>query len=256
MFRPQLTLLFALAISASASAQITPIGPFTGSQSEGFETQPSGFYTCLPNRVFNATADLCTPHSTGANVTSGWSFICQINPYSGNMLFGSASVAAEYRFDTPAQRFGGMFGNNYNVDDGLAVFYDAAGNQLASLTIDAPANCSWTWNGWDAGAGPLIKRVVIWGPVLPDGGFMMMDDMEVDYAPSPPATYTCTPGDPGITVCPCANPPTGANRGCDNKAATGGASITGTGLNSVANPTLAFTTANENASVGSVLLQG
>jgi len=71
-----------------------------------------------------------------------------------------------------------------------------------------------------------------------------------------PATYTCTPGDPGINLCPCSNPPTGSNRGCNNKDNTGGASITGTGSNSLATPTLAFTTANENATVGSVLLQG
>jgi hypothetical protein len=71
-----------------------------------------------------------------------------------------------------------------------------------------------------------------------------------------PATYTCTPGDPGIGTCPCGNPPTGANRGCNNKGATGGASITGSGVASVGAPTLTFTTANENATVGSVLIQG
>jgi hypothetical protein len=71
-----------------------------------------------------------------------------------------------------------------------------------------------------------------------------------------PATYTCTPGDPGINTCPCSNPPTGANRGCNNKGATGGASISATGSNSLTTPTLTFTTANENASVGSVLIQG
>jgi hypothetical protein len=71
-----------------------------------------------------------------------------------------------------------------------------------------------------------------------------------------PATYTCTPGDPGINVCPCSNPPTGANRGCNNKGNTGGASITGAGVASVGASTLAFTTANENATVGSVLIQG
>ncbi len=71
-----------------------------------------------------------------------------------------------------------------------------------------------------------------------------------------PATYTCTPGDPGISLCPCSNPPTGSNRGCDNQQATGGASITGSGTASVSSSSLVFTTAGENASVGSVLIQG
>jgi hypothetical protein len=71
-----------------------------------------------------------------------------------------------------------------------------------------------------------------------------------------PATYTCTPGDPGINLCPCSNPPTGSGRGCNNKAVTGGASIVGAGSNSVGTPTLTFTTAGENPTVGSVLIQG
>jgi len=257
MYRPPLSLLIALALSASASAQITTIGPFTGSQSEGFETQPSGAFTaCVTGRVFNNTGDLCTPGNTGCNITAGWGYYCQINPNSGNELFGSAAGYCKYTFDTPPKRFGGYFGNNFNMNDGLAVFVGANGQPVASLVINAPANCSWTWNGWDLNAAPTIKWVEIWGPSLPAGDFMMMDDMEVDYAPSGPATYTCTPGDPGITTCPCTNPPTGANRGCNNKAATGGASITGVGSNSLAAPTVVFTTANENASVGSVLLQG
>src|SRR6187399_2261712 len=181
MFRPQLTLLVALAVSASASAQIAPIGPFVGSQSEGFETQGNGIYTCIAGRVFNDTADACTPHSLALYITSGWSFVCQIAPRSGIALLGSGDIAVEYTFDTPAQRFGGYFGNNYNVNDGMAIFFDSADNQIGSQVITAPADCTWNWNGWTAGAGPLIKRVEIWGPVLPQGGFMMMDDMEVDY---------------------------------------------------------------------------
>jgi len=89
-----------------------------------------------------------------------------------------------------------------------------------------------------------------------DGGTFVRWDLTIRTCQTAPATYTCTPGDPGISLCPCSNPPTGANRGCDNKDATGGASISGSGSNSLATPTLAFTTANENATVGSVLLQG
>ncbi len=61
-----------------------------------------------------------------------------------------------------------------------------------------------------------------------------------------PASYTCTPGDPGINLCP----------GCNNKGATGGASISASGTNSLAAANLVFTTADENPTVGSVLIQG
>ena len=74
--------------------------------------------------------------------------------------------------------------------------------------------------------------------------------------PLPVAQSRCSPGWEGVATCPCSNPPSGLDRGCDNKTATGGASITGSGSSSLANPTLTFTTANENPSVGSVLIQG
>jgi subtilisin-like proprotein convertase family protein len=89
-----------------------------------------------------------------------------------------------------------------------------------------------------------------------DGGTFVRWDLTIRTCQTAPATYTCTPGDPGINLCPCANPPTGPGRGCDNKGATGGASIAAAGSSSLTTPTLVFTTANENPTVGSVLIQG
>jgi hypothetical protein len=71
-----------------------------------------------------------------------------------------------------------------------------------------------------------------------------------------PATYLCDPGSGPTMACPCSNPPSGTGKGCDNSAATGGASITGAGNNSLATPTLAFTTAGERPSATSIVLQG
>jgi hypothetical protein len=72
--------------------------------------------------------------------------------------------------------------------------------------------------------------------------------------PSP--TSVCEPGAAGVLACPCSNPPAGLGRGCDNEQATGGASLTAAGLSRLSLPTLSFTTAGENATVGSVLIQG
>ncbi len=71
-----------------------------------------------------------------------------------------------------------------------------------------------------------------------------------------PVTYLCDPAVSGVIACPCSNPPTGSDRGCDSREATGGASITASGGSTLAAPTLVFTTAGENATVGSVLIQG
>jgi hypothetical protein len=66
----------------------------------------------------------------------------------------------------------------------------------------------------------------------------------------------CDPGTSGVIACPCVNPPAGSGRGCDNSAATGGASITSTGAASLASDTLVFTTAAQRPSGTTILLQG
>ncbi|MBK7641438.1 MAG: hypothetical protein IPJ19_00065 [Planctomycetes bacterium] len=68
--------------------------------------------------------------------------------------------------------------------------------------------------------------------------------------------YLCDPGTGGVIVCPCANPPTGSGRGCNNSAGTGGASIVAAGSNALATPTLVLTTAGEKPTATTILLQG
>lgn len=257
IFRPCLAFLSAAALASVASAQVAPIGPFMGSLSESFETQSGQFTQCVNGRVFNNTADLCTPGNSGCNIVGGWSFYCMIFADTGGQFFGSLAGYAEYSFDTPVQRFGGMFGNNVNVDDGIAVFFDASGNQLASLTIHAPANCTWNWNGWDAGSGPRIKRVQVWG-LSPqgNGGYLMMDSMQCDIGPGSGITELCLPGQGGTAICPCSNPPAGGSHACNNSSLTGGAVLSATGSASLGGDTLVFTTTNERPTATSVLLQG
>ncbi len=185
-------------LSATAFSQIVPTGQFTGQQSDGFETQNSpGFPLCIVGRVFNSTADLCDNSGASQNmhITSGWGFFCSIGPHGGGRFAGSAGGPAEYAFDQTATRFGGFFGTNSGVADARAEFYDAAGQLISTATVVCPADCTWTWNGWQVLGGPAIKRVKIVGiNGYNGGGFIDMDDMQVDYGtPCPgPVTY-CTP---------------------------------------------------------------
>jgi hypothetical protein len=173
----------AMALAASsASAQIVSAAQFTGQQSDGFETQNSpGFNTCVLGRVFNSTADLCDPTGNAMLITSGWGFQCSISPHAGSRFTGSAGGAAEYTFDAPATRFGGFFGTNCGTADGVVEFYDVGNVLISSHPITAPANCTWTWNGWQVTGGPAIKRAKVISNF--GGGFMDMDSMEVDYGP-------------------------------------------------------------------------
>ena len=93
---------FSLCLAATAAAQVTSIGPFSGDHSEGFETQPNNppFVQCIANRVFDATADLCGANGNASmHMTSSWSFMCQIFPHGGSRLFGSTGDPALFTFD-------------------------------------------------------------------------------------------------------------------------------------------------------------
>jgi Tol biopolymer transport system component len=70
------------------------------------------------------------------------------------------------------------------------------------------------------------------------------------------ATSLCDPGANGVIACPCANAPSGPGRGCNNSSATGGASISASGIAYLTSDTLVFTTSGEKPSATSIVLQG
>ncbi len=219
--RIALLLAVTVAFGGIATAQ-TPIGPFTGSESDGFETQQSGtFDPCIVGRVFNNNGDLCTPGSSGSHITGGWSFMCMIQEHGGARFTGSAGGAYEYTFDSPVSRFGGYFGSNAGPPGGgTANFYDAANNFLGSQVIVAPHDCTWTWNGWQDDSGAGFSRIEVPSNVF-GGAFLMMDDMEADFGGGGFGTTQCF-GDGSGTPCPCGNASAaGAMEGCANSTTTG-----------------------------------
>ena len=129
------------------------------------------------------------------HITSGWGFFCTIFPNSGGKLCASAGGPAEYTFDQPATRFGGMFGTNSGTADATMEFYDVSNNLISTQLASVPATCTWGWQGWQVVGGPGIKRVKIIGlNGFNGGGFIDMDDMQVDYGTPCPVPFTyCTP---------------------------------------------------------------
>jgi Tol biopolymer transport system component len=69
-------------------------------------------------------------------------------------------------------------------------------------------------------------------------------------------TSLCDPGLAGVVACPCGNPAGGSGRGCDNSSATGGASLSATGIAYLSIDNLVFTTSGEKPTATSILLQG
>jgi len=179
-----LSALVLAGLAGSAAGQVSPVGPFTGTFSEGFNLQTivNVFPVCVEDRVFSNTADLCAP-SGSAHITGGWGFECSIGPNFTPRLMASTGGAAVYTFDAPITRFGGYFGTNFNnnVTSGAsATFFDEANNQIGSpQTVNIDACGTYRWNGW-ASTTP-VKRIEILGlGAGSGGGYIMMDDMEYD----------------------------------------------------------------------------
>jgi hypothetical protein len=68
-------------------------------------------------------------------------------------------------------------------------------------------------------------------------------------------TSFCSPGSDSA-ACPCGNPPSGANRGCNNSSFTGGAQLSMTGHAALGSDTVQFTATGEKPTATSVFLQG
>ena len=112
------------------------------------------------------------------------------------------------------------------------------------------------------GAAPAISA---------DGQFVLFNSMATNLVPGDtnnaldvferehnPAgfTSTCQPGFAGVLPCPCANPPGGLGRGCDNSSATGGATLSAAGIARVSADSLVFQTSGERPTALSILVQG
>jgi len=69
-------------------------------------------------------------------------------------------------------------------------------------------------------------------------------------------TQFCSPGTGGVMPCPCGTPPGSSAQGCENSAATGGATLTATGAAYLSADTLTFTAGGECPTATSILLQG
>ncbi len=77
-----------------------------------------------------------------------------------------------------------------------------------------------------------------------------------DRSGGPNFLSRCDPGVGRVIACPCANPPSGPGRGCDNSGGTGGAVLSATGGTSLSSDSLVFATSGERPTATSVLLQG
>jgi hypothetical protein len=113
---------------------------------------------------------------------------------SAPYFFFSVDGAAEIAFDYEVQRFGGWFGTNQFFADANIEFLDEFDNVVASATATFPADCTWTWQGWDLGTSSIVRKVRISGTPIFTEGFVDLDDLQVDYVGIQPPVAYCTAG--------------------------------------------------------------
>jgi hypothetical protein len=81
-------------------------------------------------------------------------------------------------------------------------------------------------------------------------------DVFVDDRLASGFTSLCDPGLSGVIACPCANPPAGTGRGCDNSSSSGGAVLSASGIAYLSIDSLVFATSGEKPTALSIVLQG
>jgi hypothetical protein len=179
-------------VCGTTRAQLVPVGPFAGTNSEDFESQSlQSNVACIQERVFHDRVDLCSLFGGGCCIADAFTAVAISAPRSGVQLF-HADTVVEITFDRPARRFGGWFASDW-VGSGSATFLDASGQAIASESFQmspCSSGCAWTWNGWDAGSGPPMSAIIL-DTATATGGHFELEDLELDFACGFASTY-CT----------------------------------------------------------------
>lgn len=163
-------------------AQVTPIGPFTGTASEGFNVLPFN-PSYQQYSIMGGLGLVRNIHPSGAlkyeaSSTRGGDTVL---PHTG-VTFGGQIGISEWTFTQPLLRFGSYWENNSRFDDAVATFYDTNNNLVATLTVNDPKDAqAWTWNGWQFDV-PVNKFIITGNDTAFFSGFIWYDDATATFA--------------------------------------------------------------------------
>lgn len=171
-------------LALPAASQVVELPPFTGSQSEGFETQVAagmtGWQPCIVGGAFGQTVDVCSPLGDHLTVTQSWSLDCTASPLAGEYLAGvRAGSYVLLSFQEPVDRFGGHFAvNTSELGTVTAYFYGDTFQLLGERQLQLTSDCSWSWNGWESQGEPI--RFIELVHSLHGGGRLLFDELTLD----------------------------------------------------------------------------
>ncbi len=169
-------IVFAWLIGNAVQAQVTPIGPFTGTATEGFNVLPFD-PSYQQYSIMGGLGLVRNIHPQGAlkyemSSTRGGD---TVTPRTG-VTFGGQIGISEWTFTQPLFQFGAYWENNSRFDGAVATFYDTANTLVATLNLNDPKDAqAWTWNGWQFDV-PVNKFVITGNDTLFYSGFIWYDD--------------------------------------------------------------------------------
>jgi hypothetical protein len=196
--------------------------------------------------TFLATWQTHYPSSTtDDNVIAGYGqgcMVCHFNP-------GGGDGWNPYGWEIRTKFYAG-----YAIDDAIdaAEKWDSDANPSSWRNIiEINANTQPGWTPGPVNIEHMADGSVITGQMPP-----ALIAGTLDPTTPSPMVSMCDPGVGSVMTCPCGNPQSGLNRGCDNSSTTTGAALTAEGTASLAADTLVFTTGGEKPTALSVVLQG
>jgi Tol biopolymer transport system component len=174
----------------------------------------------------------------------------------GNAWSSSPAISADGRYVAFQSVASDLVANDTNGEMDIFVR-----DRLLGTTERASLSAGGTevhFGGWNPSISPDGRHVSFdsYGPDVVPGDTNGWNDIFLRDRATTTFPGLCDPGVNGVVACPCSNPADGPGRGCDNSAATGGASILASGTASLAADGVAFTTSGEKPTALSVVLQG
>ena len=136
----------------------------------------------------------------------------------------------------------------------------AGTTERVNLRWDGAPTNGWSYPDWEPPAISRNARFIAFASsaddLVPDDTNRQTDIFVRDRFGSPTFESACVPSGGGVPGCPCANPPSGRDRGCDNSAGTGGAVLSAEGGTFLSSDSLEFRVAGVPPNALSLLLQG
>lgn len=167
-----------------ASADVIPIGEFSGDAFETFEGIASpGSYSPVP--LFNGTGAMTDSLANIGVITFVWSGPGgAVEAYNGNLFGGTPAGSTLFTFSTPIRQFGGYMTTVSDIADGSITFRDVNGDEIDTLPLTATP-VVWGFQGWESDTPIASIEVIGNGPF--GNRPMQYDDLRITLVPEPAA---------------------------------------------------------------------